>query len=299
MKITITGASGFVGKHLTRAMIEQGYAVTAMGRSLRSPFTRHDSLTWVPADTTRPGPWQDHIAAADIVINLTGKSVFGYWTDRRKAEIYKSRIETTKNITAALSRDRKTVLLSTSAIGYYGDRGEDELTETEGPGDDFLASVCMDWEKAALAATEKGCRVVCMRFGVVLGSDGGALKQMRMAFRSFAGGPLGSGTHWFPWIHMDDLVAAIGFVMESPDLSGAVNFCAPQAVRQKTFAQQLGQAMGRPARMPAPAFMLKIVMGEMSRALMSSQKAVPAVLKSRGFRFRFPELVPALADLLS
>jgi len=298
MRITITGASGFVGSHLTRIMLEQGHSVTGVGTSAIHPQMETNNFNWISADTTRPGPWQVAVKETDVIINLTGKNIFGYWTDRYKSQLYDSRILTTKNIAAAIPEDTSTVLLNTSAIGYYGNGGENALTENQNPGNDFLASVCIDWEKEALKATQKGCRVILMRFGVVLGRHGGALEKMIPAFKLFAGGPLGKGTHWFPWIHMEDLTAAIMFLITHRDLSGPFNFCAPETVRQKTFAKELGRALKRPSIMPAPAFMMKLALGEMSHALLSSQKAIPQALLQEGFQFNFPSLRAALRDIL-
>lgn len=298
MRITITGASGFVGTHLTRIMLGQGYTVTGVGTSATHPHAGMNNFSWISADTTLPGPWQTAVTEADVIINLTGKNIFGYWTDRYKTQIYDSRILTTRNIVAALPEDNCTVLLNTSAIGYYGNGGENALVENRKPGNDFLASVCIDWEKEALKATQTGCRVVLMRFGVVLGRHGGALEKMIPAFKLFAGGPLGKGTHWFPWIHMEDLTVAIMFIIKNQNLSGPFNFCAPETIRQKTFAKELGSALNRPSIMPAPAFMMKLALGEMSKAIMSSQKAIPSALIQEGFQFHFPRLSAALRDIL-
>ncbi|GAB6143771.1 TIGR01777 family oxidoreductase [Desulfocicer niacini] len=299
MNIIITGASGFVGTRLTETLLAGGHTMTGIGTSRTHPRITTDKLKWIPADTTRPGPWQDAVPDADVIINLTGKNIFGYWTKRYKLQIYHSRILTTKHIVDALPKNNHSLLLNTSAIGYYGDGGEALLTEDRGPGNDFLASVCIDWEKESIKAEATGCRVVRMRFGVVLGKNGGALVKMLPAFKYFAGGPLGRGLHWFPWIHMDDLVGAILFLMDTPNLSGPFNFCAPEAVRQKTFAKTLGNVLNRPSIMPAPAFMMKLLLGEMSHALMSSQKGVPQALTQAGFQFKFPCLKPALQEILT
>lgn len=298
MKITITGASGFVGTHLTRIMLGQAHTVTGVGTSTTHPQAGTKNFNWISADTTRPGPWQTSVTEADVIINLTGKNIFGYWTESYKSQIYDSRILTTRHIVAAIPENNNTVLLNTSAIGYYGDGGENSLTESQEPGNDFLASVCIDWEKEALKATQKGCRVILMRFGVVLGRHGGALEKMIPAFKLFAGGPLGNGTQWFPWIHMEDLLGAIIFLMKNQDLSGPFNLCAPETVRQKTFAKELGSALKRPSIMPAPAFMMRLVLGEMSKAIMSSQKAIPSALLKKGFQFKFPRISAALKDIL-
>lgn len=308
MKILITGASGFVGTSLCRFFLERGEQVTGVGTSKRHPLqtgaffdkkpeTEH-SFQWISADTTQSGKWQEEVQVSDIVINLTGKNIFGYWTKDYKAQIRSSRVMTTEHIIAAMSGDRPGLLLNTSAIGYYGDRGEDIVTESQEPGSDFLAKVCIDWESAALKASEKGTRVVLMRFGVVLGKNGGALKKMLPAFKFFAGGPLGKGLHWFPWIHMDDLIRATVFLVENKDIEGPVNLVAPQPIRHREFASALGSALNRPSLMPAPAFMIKAVMGEVGKAFLCSQRAVPAALKAGGFEFQYSNINKALKSLV-
>ncbi len=297
MKISITGASGFVGTYLAHVLLDQGHIVTGIGTSKTGPHAATGGFNWISADTTRTGDWQESVTEADVIINLTGKNIFDYWTDRCKSQIYHSRILTTRHVVAALPENNRTVLLNTSAIGYYGDCEEALLTEDQGAGDDFLASVCKAWEKEAVKARNTGCRVILMRFGVVLGKHGGALDKMVPAFKLFAGGPLGKGTHWFPWIHMDDLVAAILFLMDNQALSGPFNLCAPEPVRQKTFARELGKVLNRPSIMPAPEFMMRLLLGEMGGAVMSSQKAVPDALTRAGFQFKFPKLSVALKDI--
>ncbi|SLM27638.1 NAD-dependent epimerase/dehydratase [Desulfamplus magnetovallimortis] len=308
MNILITGASGFVGTALCRFLLNKGEEVTGVGRSnqhlLNSGtfFNDHpalkDKFRWVSADTEHSGDWQEHVARADVIVNLTGKNIFGYWTENYKKQIYTSRVKTTENIVAALPDKSSATLLNTSAIGYYGDRGDVSLTEKDEPGNDFLAKVCVDWEKSALKGAEKGARVVLMRFGVVLGKNGGALGKMLPAFKFFAGGPLGKGLHWFPWIHMDDLLCAILFCIETQKIEGAVNFVSPDPLRHKEFASALGHALNRPSLMPAPAFMIKAIMGEMGHAFLSSQRATPSVLSDNGFKFRFSDIDMALTDLV-
>ncbi|MFH1155616.1 MAG: TIGR01777 family oxidoreductase [Pseudomonadota bacterium] len=297
MNITITGASGFVGTHLSRALIEKGHRVTGIGTSRVHRYLTHDLFDWVSADTTREGDWQESVRSADVVVNLTGKTIFGYWSKAYKDDIYNSRVMTTRHIVEALGGIRPGVLLSTSAIGYYGNRGDDELTEEAAPGSDFLARVCRDWEAAASKAEEKGVRVVLMRFGVVLG-PGGALEKMIPAFRFFAGGPLGSGAHWFPWIHMEDIIRAMDMFMDQNTINGPVNLCSPGAIRHRDFARALGRALNRPSFMPAPAFMVRMIMGEMGGALLSSQRAIPQVLLDSGFEFGYDSLEKALKNLV-
>ena len=294
MHITLTGGSGFVGQAITAALIEKEHQVTVIARSSPKHAPSTGNLDHISADTTREGPWQESVAQSDGVINLTGLNIFRYWTPENKKNIYHSRILTTRNIVDAIEGDRKTILLNASAAGYYGDGEEDVLTEDAPPGNDFLAKVCVDWEREALQAASKNTRVVAMRFGVVLGKNGGALSKMAIPFKLFLGGPIGSGRQWFPWIHMDDLVGAALLALEDDRVEGPVNFTAPGQVRQKEFAQALGKALNRPAVMPFPSFAVRLLMGELGKAFLSSQRAVPKKLEGHDFTFSFPDLASAL-----
>ncbi|MDD2467835.1 MAG: TIGR01777 family oxidoreductase [Desulfobulbus sp.] len=298
MKILITGGTGFVGAAVTRRLLEIGHEVTVVGSSRQCRLPAHDHLTYVAADTTCPGDWQRHVAEQEALINLTGRSVFNLWTEKYKKSIYDSRILTTRNLVAALPSETEAVLLSTSAAGYYGDGGEEEKTEANVAGEDFLSQVCRDWEAEAQRASEKGARVVLMRFGVVLGKGGGALATMKLPFQLGLGGPIGSGKQWFPWIHLEDLVGAIVFLLSAEECRGPFNFTAPQPVRQKEFAHQLGAAYHRPAFLPTPAFIMKTVLGEFGRSLLQGQKVLPRALTESGYLFTYPDLKVALKDLV-
>ena len=297
MKIAITGASGFVGTALTRLLLDGGHVVTGLGTSASHPLQSAAHFTWVSADTTLAGTWQAAVSQADAVVNLAGRTIFKRWSRAYKAQIVDSRILTTRNIVGAMNGEGK-ILISTSAVGYYGSRGDQVLTEHSTPGTDFLARLSVDWEEAALDAEKQGVRVAIMRFGVVLGAGGGALAQMLPAFRMFAGGPLGSGRQWFSWIHMADLLAAIQFLLDHENARGPYNFCAPGVVRQKDFARALGAALGRPAVVPAPSLALRLMMGEIAGVLLASQKVRPDRLIADGFSFRFADVDSALADLV-
>jgi len=297
MEFAVTGASGFVGTALSRFLLEQGHTVTGLGTSASPALTPATGFTWISADTTLAGKWQEAVADADVVVNLAGCTISKRWTRSYKRRIVDSRLKTTRHLVSAMADENK-LLLSTSAVGYYGSREEELLDEQAGPGDDFLARLSADWERAALAAEQKGVRVAVMRFGVVLGAGGGALSRMVPAFRSFAGGPLGSGRQWFSWIHMADLLSAMRFLIESENSQGVYNFCAPGVIRQKDFARSLGKVLGRPALVPAPTVALRLMMGEMVDMLLASQRVVPQRLIAEGFTFRFPDLDSALADLL-
>ncbi len=299
-KILITGASGFVGNNLTRFFLTRGYSVIGVGTSKTHPLSSSFSeFEWISADTTLEGDWQTQVKKADILINLAGRNIFRYWTKNYKQAIYDSRIVTTRNLVNAIEKESKQTLLTTSAAGIYGDRRDDELTEASRPGNSFLARVCVDWEKEGLRATEKGVRVAVMRFGVVLGDKGGALSLMAPTFRMFAGGPLGNGNHWFPWIHINDLIGAALFILENENIEGVFNFTGENPVRQKEFAWELGRALKRPAFIPAPAFIVRTVMGELGSALLESQKAIPQHLLDSGYVFKFSDLRSALQDVFN
>jgi uncharacterized protein (TIGR01777 family) len=298
MKILITGGTGFVGSALTRRLLEQGHEITVIGSSSRCRLAAHSQLAYISADTTRPGAWQQRVAEQDALVNLAGRSVFNLWTETYKQSIYNSRILTTRNLVAALPANTGAVLLSTSAAGYYGDGGEDEKTETSAGGADFLAQVCREWEAEADKAGEKGARVVLMRFGVVLGKGGGALATMKTPFQLGLGGPIGSGKQWFPWIHLDDLVGAILFLLTAEECRGPFNFAAPEPVRQKDFARQLGAVLHRPALLPTPAFVMKLILGEFGRSLLQGQKVRPQALTDSGYLFTYPDLQSALREIL-
>lgn len=294
MKILVTGATGFIGKHLCRFLLSCNHEVIGLGRSTGKPWITHAGYRFVSADTTRPGPWQKNLNEVDAVINLAGRSIFGRWNEAIKAEIRQSRILTTRHAVQGLASGNATTFISASGVGFYGSRGDDELTEDEPSGGDFLARLSVDWEREALAAAEKGARVALMRLGVVLGEGGGALAQMIPAFKSFVGGPIGDGRQWFPWIHLEDLVAAVQFLLERPDISGPVNLCAPNPVRNRDLAAALGKAMNRPAFMSVPAFVIRLVLGEFAQVLLGSQRAVPKKLRQHGFAFRYPDISAAV-----
>jgi uncharacterized protein (TIGR01777 family) len=190
------------------------------------------------------------------------------------------------------------VLCSTSAVGYYGFRGDEEITEDSTPGEDFLAGVCVDWENEAVKAVDKGIRVATTRFGIVLGKTGGALGQMIPAFKKFVGGPLGSGNQWFSWIHMEDLLNAFMFVFENQDIHGPVNFCSPNPVRNRDLARALGKVLSRPSFLTTPGFMLRLVLGEFGSVLLEGQRVIPAKLLKYGFSFRYPDISEALEDVV-
>lgn len=294
MKILVTGASGFVGTHLTGFLLNRKHEVVGLARSLRNKGFSHSKYRFIAADTAQPGPWQEALADVDAVVNLAGRSIFGRWNEAVKTEIRESRILTTRHLVRGLPSGKPVVLISASGVGFYGNRGDEVLTEDAPAGDDYLAGLSKDWEGEALAATAKGARVVLARLGVVLGKGGGAMAQMIPAFKSFLGGPIGNGRQWFPWIHLEDLSAAMLFLLERPEISGPVNLCAPDPVTNRDFAGALGRALKRPALMPAPAFMVRMALGEFADVLLGSQRAVPKKLQQHHFGFRYPDIQSAV-----
>ncbi|UCG66794.1 MAG: TIGR01777 family oxidoreductase [Deltaproteobacteria bacterium] len=298
MKVFITGGLGFIGSQLSIRFLERGHEVTVVDYCPKPrPYTPHQ-VKYISADTTAPGAWQEEVFMQDAVINLAGASIFRRWNDKTKQLIYHSRILTTRNVVEAMPREKGAVLCSTSAVGYYGFRGDEELTEEDRSGDDFLAKVCVDWEKEAYKATHKGVRVAITRFGIVLGKTGGVLGQMIPAFKRFVGGPLGSGRQWFSWIHMEDLLSAFLFVFDKQDIHGPVNFCSPNPLRNRDLAKALGKALSRPSFLRAPAFMLRLVLGEFGSVLLEGQRAIPTKLVSYGFIFQHPEITGALKEVM-
>lgn len=277
MRVLVAGASGLIGSALCAALRARG-----------------DEAVGLPRFGT--APWSAE--GADAVVNLAGASVAGKrWSPAYKREILDSRVLTTRALVDAIAgaQRKPRVLVNASAVGYYGGRGDEVLEESAGPGADFLADVSQRWEAEARKAPVRSVQV---RTGVVLSKTGGALASMLPPFKAFVGGPVGSGRQWFPWIHLDDEVAGILFCIDRDSLRGPVNFAAPGILTMKDFARALGRALHRPSWAPVPAGALKILLGEFAAALLEGQRAVPRKLLDSGFRFRFPEVGPALADVL-
>ncbi len=298
MKIFITGSLGFVGRHLSKTLLDDGHQITGVGRSTKpSKPIDHPSFDYLAADTTKPGDWQKKVAEHDIVINLAGKSIFTYWTEKVKKEIYDSRILTTRHLTQSLEGAQNVIFFSTSAVGYYGERGEDVLTEKEPPGNDFLAKLSIDWEAEAMKAQSDTIRVVLTRFGIVLDRRGGAMAQMLPAFKFFVGGRLGTGRQWFPWIHLHDLIEAYRFAITHLQVAGPVNWSAPEPVRNEELTRLLAKKLDRPAMLPVPEFVIKTVAGEFGEALICSMRVQPAVLMDAGFSFTYGTIERALEEI--
>lgn len=282
MNIAITGASGLIGTRVRQRLTEAGHTATP-----------------IPRDSS-DAALGEILASADAVIHLAGEPVAQRWNDAAKKRIHDSRVEGTRHLVKALSTQsmRPRVLVCASAVGYYGSRGDQILTEASSPGTDFLARVVVDWEEAAQSAESLGLRVVRLRLGMVLG-NGGALAKLLPPFRFGVGGRLGSGHQWMAWIHLEDAVNLILFAVNYAAIRGAVNATAPHPVTNEEFTDRLAQALHRPAILPVPGFALKLALGEMSGMVLASQRVLPTVAKSAGFRFQYPELHPALENLLS
>ena len=301
MRVFMTGGTGFVGSALTEKLTKQGHAVTLLTRKIQKNRSMSPGVFMVEGNPTEAGSWQETVADHEVIINLAGASIFRRWTDVEKRLIHDSRIQTTMNLVNALEgrKGLKTTLLSTSAVGYYGFHGDETLNEESPPGEDFLASVAGKWEETALRAESLGARVLLCRFGIVLGSGGGALGEMIPIFNKGLGSPLGSGRQWFSWIHQMDLVRVFLFLMEREDLSGPFNCAAPGPVRNTDLTKVLGEALGKPTFMPSvPGFVIRVIKGEFGNVLLKGQKVLPQKLLNAGFHFQHPDLLSALRDLI-
>jgi len=295
MRIVIAGGTGFLGRPLAAALQSDVHEVVLLSRSGGAPGT----VVWNPDGTA--GPWASIVDGAGAVINLAGESIAGRrWSAAHKRRILDSRVDATRSLAAAIGKAAAPppIFVSGSAVGYYGPRGEDALTEEAKPGDDFLARVCVAWETEARRAQSDRTRVVCIRTGLVLEKDGGALPQMLPPFWFGAGGPVGSGRQYWAWIHRADWIAMVTWAIATPGVAGPINATAPTPETNRDFARALGRAMHRPAVMPAPAFALRLLLGEMADALLlSGQRAVPANCQRLGFAFQYPTLDAALAAI--
>ena len=303
MTIAVTGATGFVGKRLVAQLIAAGHRVVALTRSREEAArvlpVRCRLAIWDPEQGTIEDGALDGV---DAVVNLAGAGVAdARWTARRKEIIRRSRVAGTgllvRTIAALPPARRPRVLLSASAVGYYGDRGDAVLTEQSEPGAGFLAEVCQDWERAALAAESHDVRVVVARIGVVLGRGGGALARMLPVFRLGLGGRIGGGQQWTSWIHLDDLVTLLAFALERADVRGVMNAVSPNPATNADLSATLARVLARPALLPVPSLALRVALGEMAAVLLEGQRVLPQAAATLGFDFRFPTLAGALAEI--
>jgi uncharacterized protein (TIGR01777 family) len=299
VKILLTGGTGFIGRRLVRRLSADGHALHLLVRPGRTGIGPSvECSVW---DVLAGDPPSAALAGAEAILHLAGEPVAQRWTPETKRRIRESRVGATRRLVAAIAalERRPQVLVCASAIGYYGSRGDEILTETSPPGQGFLPEVCVAWEQAAAEAEALGLRVVRLRIGIVLGPEGGALARMVPPFRMGLGGRLGSGAQWMSWIHVEDLVDLIRFALVSEDVAGPLNAVAPNPVRNSEFAAILGKTLRRPAAVPTPAAALKLLFGQMAEeVLLASQRVLPQAAGQAGFSFRFPDLEPALRDLL-
>jgi uncharacterized protein (TIGR01777 family) len=303
VKVVIAGGTGFLGRPLAAAFRADGHDVVILSRSTAAADSRASSepriVAWTP--DANVGPWAREIDGTDAVVNLAGESIAGRrWSPAHKQRILDSRVDAARSLVAAIRTASRppAVMVSGSAVGYYGPLGDEVVTEETPAGSDFLAQVCVRWEAEALRAATDGTRVVCIRTGLVLERDGGALPQMLPPFRFGVGGPVGSGRQYWPWIHRADWIALVRWAIATASATGAVNGTGPAPVTNAVFARALGRAMHRPAFMPAPAFGLRLLLGEMADALLlSGQRAIPAKAERLGFSFRYPTVDGALAAI--
>lgn len=301
MNVLIFGGTGFVGRNLTRELLENGYQVYIVTRNAqRTAGTLAGGVGVIEWDNVSPLASLKNLAQIEAVINLAGESIGNRrWTPSVKEEIIASRLRTTGAIATAINEGvlRPEVLINASAVGYYGPRGDEEITESEEPGKDFLAQVCQKWEEEAYKVQDSSTRVVTPRLGVVLGNEG-ALNRMALPFKFYLGGPLGTGEQWLSWIHSQDLVSMIRFIIEHPELSGPINAVAPNPAKMRDFSKTLGKALHKPSWFPVPEILLKIALGQMAEMLLHGQRAVPKQMRQAGFAYRYGNLQEALANAL-
>ncbi len=291
MKITLTGASGFIGGALVARLKAKDQELTILGR--RDPDLGARYFLWDSIGSKFP---MEAVEGSDAIIHLAGEPVARRWNDDVKRRIRESRVHGTNAVVEAIAKAvaKPKVLIAASAIGFYGERGEEILTEQSKPGRGFLPEVCVDWEDGAMAAEKLGVRVVLPRIGVALHHSGGALAQMLPPFKMGVGGPVGGGEQWMSWIHRDDLVSMILWCLHDESVMGPVNGVSPNPCRNREFSKKLGSVLSRPAMMPVPAFALKVMYGEMASVILSSQRVLPGVPGSKGFQFQYPDLELAL-----
>lgn len=299
MKVFIAGGTGFLGQAIIRKLLQDGHEITALARNPAKVTDLSARIRLVQGTPLIPGPWQEEAAAHAVIINLTGTNIFSRWTSTTKQQILTSRVVSTRNIVAAIPAHspHPITLINTSASGFYGFCGDEEKREDALPGRDFLATVCTEWEQEANKAQEKA-RVICLRIGIVLGRNGGALAKMLPGFRLGIAGKLGHGRQWFPWIHLEDLTNAILFCMHNRAIQGPVNLSAPVPVRNSEFTSILGRVLHRPTFLAVPGFVVRLVLGELSGVVLEGCRMMPQVLLENGFRFRFTELQAALEDII-
>jgi len=301
MRIVITGGSGLIGRAVARDLGSAGYEVVLLTRDTSKAGPLPPNTRAVRWDGKSPEGWGKLLDEETGILHLAGDPIAeGRWTEEKKRRIRDSRVQTGQAVLEAVrqAKSRPKLLLQGSAVGYYGDGGDQVLTESSPPGDDFLARVCVEWEASTAEVSSLGVRRPVLRTGIVLSQEGGALPKMALPFRLMAGGPLGGGRQWLPWIHIADEVGAIRFLVEHGTADGPFNLTAPNPLTNRDFSRALGRALSRPSFAPAPGFALRFLLGEMADALLHGQRAVPRRLLELGYEFRYPEAEGALKSLL-
>ena len=298
MKLVITGGTGFIGSALCARLLEFGHSLILFTRA-PAPAVASVNNRWLTWNPESSGSWEEAINGSDGVINLAGEPIAKRWTEKQKEKIASSRIDTTRALVTAMAKakEKPKFLINGSAVGYYGPRGNETLTEEAGPGSDFLSRICSAWENEAKRAEENGARVITLRTGIVLGKGGGALAKMLLPFKLFVGGPLGSGEQWMSWIQLEDVIGLILFLLEHPDARGAINVTAPNSVTMNEFCKSLGDVLNRPSWAPVPTFALRLLLGEMADMLLTGQRVLPAQAQKLGYTFKYPTLRKALEAL--
>ncbi|MEM8717688.1 MAG: TIGR01777 family oxidoreductase [Cyanobacteria bacterium P01_G01_bin.39] len=304
MKIAVTGATGLVGSRLVEVLNQKGHQILVLTRNSTKaqkvfPASVYSNLEIVQYSPLESGNWQQSISGCDAVVNLAGEPIAERWSPQQKDAIMQSRQLGTKRLVEAISmaESKPQVLVSGSAVGYYGTSETATFDETNNSGNDFLAQVCKNWEAEAQKVTESGVRLVILRIGIVL-ANGGALGKMIGPFKMFAGGPIGSGRQWFSWIHRNDLVSLIVQAIEQPSMSGVYNATAPNPVRMGTLCQVLGEVLNRPSWLPVPDFVLELLLGDGAIVVLEGQQVLPNKTESSGFNFQYGQLKPALQEIV-
>jgi uncharacterized protein (TIGR01777 family) len=305
MRVFLTGGTGLVGSRLVKRLRERGDGVKLLTRRPDAVRDKFAGCDLVAGDPMTAGPWMDAVGDCDAVISLAGENIFGRrWNDDFKRMLMDSRVKTTENVAAALARQPRTaagsakVLVNATAVGYYGPHDDEEIDESWPPGNDFLAQICIAWENATEAAQSAGVRVARVRIGVVLDREGGALKAMLTPFKLGAGGPVGSGRQWMPWIHHADMVGLLLLALDRTEAQGPLNGVAPNPVTNKEFGKALGRALHRPAFMPLPGFMVRLMFGGVAGVMLTGQRVLPKEAMKLGYQFQFPTIDAALEDIL-
>lgn len=304
MKIAITGATGFVGTRLVHSLKDEGHQFVIFTRNVNRAKTIYPPSTFpnmeiVAYNATESGEWQDKISGCDAVVNLAGEPIAERWSPEHKKAILESRQLGTRKIVEAISKatDKPSVLINPSAVGYYGTSETKTFDENSSPGDDFLAEVCQAWESEAQEVKKVNVRLVILRFGIVLGTEG-ALSRMIPPFKLFAGGPIGSGRQWFSWIHIDDLVQLLKESLNRSGIVGTFNATAPNPVRMNELCETLGEVMNRPSWLPVPDFALEVLLGEGSKVVLEGQQVLPKETLALGFQYQYPTIQSALMDIV-